>query len=605
MIKELHKEADVLLIVPPFGSVEIQALAAHTLQACARDIGFSFNISYLNFDFAKVLGSNYAEFCKMNYFLLGERMFAKAAWGDRVENQINDSIYKFTDIYKRDKNPVRFFPKDTELPIETLKEVQEKASNWIKSIENDFKNLKYKYVGITSSFEQNNAAIALFKMVKKHNPNIMTFIGGFNCEKQLAKGIESLDPNRELIDYIFSGESEESFKKFLSDGKAGSLPNNRIIDSLPLFDLDQIPNLDYSEYFEQMERLLPHIYNDKSLLNLAMETSRGCWWGEKCQCRFCGTSDRVKFREKSTKRILEEIEEAKKWGIKGLHMADLIMPEKHLTELLPTLIDRDEKWEFYYEQKVSLTLEEMNLIKKAGIIDIQPGIETLSTDLLGKMGKGTSLKQNLRFLRDGTYTGFGLHWNIVWGFPGEKIEEYKKINDIIPMIFHLVPPIGLFHMTLVKFSPYFENPESFGISNIKPIPSYSQVYPEGSDTENLSIIYSCEYEEETIEDLTEIEKLMDNIEKWNQRWLSEITRPRLQVCKQGDGKVILLDTRGLDFPVKTELDEKQISLLIDKEIYTGEPHQKWAVEAKLAIVENGEILSLAIADDIIRKEYEN
>lgn len=605
MIKELCKEGDVLLIVPPFGSVEIQALAAHTLQACARDIGSTFEISYLNLHFAAELGDLYRDFCKMNYFLLGERVFARAAWEDKVNNQINKSIYNYKEIYNREENPVRFFPVDEEISLEQLQETENIAYNWIKSIEDSLKNLKYSYIGITSSFEQTNAAIALFKIIKKHNPHITTFIGGFNCEKNIALGIESLDPNREFIDYIFSGESEDVFVDFLKNGKDNKLPKERIIKGTPVMNMDKIPNLDYSDYFTQLERWLPHIYENKDVLNLAMETSRGCWWGEKCQCSFCGTSDRVKFREKSTKRILEELKAAEKWNIPGLHMADLIMPEKNLTELLPTLIESKKKWTFYYEQKVSLTLKEMRLIKDAGIIDIQPGIESLSTSILQKMGKGTSLKQNLRFLRDATYIRLNVFWNIVWGVPGEKISEYKKINELIPMINHLIPPIGLFHMTLVKFSPYFSNAKEYGITNIKPIPSYAQVFPKETDVNNIAIIHSCKYEEETIEDLTEIEKLVSNVETWNARWQSELTRPRLQICKQGNGKTVLLDTRGLDLPVTTELNSDQIRLLIDKEVYTGNPNQIWALESKVAILENNEILSLAIADEEIRREYEN
>ena len=93
MINELTENpADILLIVPPFSQIEIQSLAMHTLQAYGRKAGFTIKIFYANIHFNKLLGSEYNNFCEMNYFLLGERMFARAAWGDKTPNPINNDI---------------------------------------------------------------------------------------------------------------------------------------------------------------------------------------------------------------------------------------------------------------------------------------------------------------------------------------------------------------------------------------------------------------------------------------------------------------------------------------------------------------------------------
>lgn len=41
---------------------------------------------------------------------------------------------------------------------------------------------------------------------------------------------------------------------------------------------------------------------------LTFETSRGCWWGQKHHCRFCGVNGRtLRFRAKSPQRAINEI----------------------------------------------------------------------------------------------------------------------------------------------------------------------------------------------------------------------------------------------------------------------------------------------------------
>ena len=85
-----------------------------------------------------------------------------------------------------------------------------------------------------------------------------------------------------------------------------------------------------------------------------------------------------------------------------------------------------------------------------------------------------------------------------------------------------------------------------------------------------------------------------------------LTRPRLQLTRQGDGTTILLDTRGLErTEIKTELTPGQIDVLLDCEKYTGNIEQKWALERKAAIVEGVDFISLVTIDPKLRNEYES
>lgn len=583
---------DVLLLVPPFFSPDYQSLGLHNLQACARQQGYTVDINYINLGLAERLGEVYYLLWDMNYFQLGERVFAKAAWGDLVEEQFDENLFNYREIYEMDRNPVIFFDSKKELSKEILVDCEQIANEWLLDLYDKFENLSYKYVGITSSYEQVNVSVAILKMIKKLNPEITTFIGGFNCEQEMAKGILSLDKDKKFIDYIFSGESEKSIIKFLNAG--GS--NNRIIIGEPLEDLDSIPNLDYSDYFDQLTINVQH-------KSLSMEHSRGCWWGEKSQCKFCGLG-RVKFRKKSFSRIKNELEVAKKWGVKQLHMTDMVMPNSHLEDLLPYLKKNDNRWIMFFEQKVSLKYKDIKLLKESGVNKIQPGIESLNSQLLKKMGKGTSLKQNLVFLRDATTIGINVFWNIIWGIPGETIDEYRDMNKLIPLIVHLIPPVGLFHMTMVRFSPYFQEPEKYSIRSIKPIKSYYDVYPDFVDIDSLALMFKCEYNEDNITDTTEISKLVELLDHWNNKWKNNFFKPQLEIAQQGDMNIVLLDTRGIEgCEVKRVLNRKEIELLIEPSIYRGSNLENELIQNKVAIVDGDNFIPLVTLSEKIRATY--
>src|SRR4051812_6348333 len=80
---EVLREGDVLIIVPPFASIERPSLAAHVLQACAKEAGFRVSVLYANILFAAAIGASvYARATDVPPdFMLGERLFARSAHG--------------------------------------------------------------------------------------------------------------------------------------------------------------------------------------------------------------------------------------------------------------------------------------------------------------------------------------------------------------------------------------------------------------------------------------------------------------------------------------------------------------------------------------------
>ena len=62
-------------------------------------------------------------------------------------------------------------------------------------------------------------------------------------------------------------------------------------------EMDTLPFPDYSDYFHDLERSSSAINIFPTLL---FETSRGCWWGAKSHCTFCGLNGgSMTFRSKT------------------------------------------------------------------------------------------------------------------------------------------------------------------------------------------------------------------------------------------------------------------------------------------------------------------
>jgi hypothetical protein len=118
---------------------------------------------------------------------------------------------------------------------------------------------------------------------------------------------------------------------------------------------------------------------------------------------------------------------------------------------------------------------QLEALAQAGLVSVQPGIESLSSRVLKIMDKGVTGCQNIRVLRDGASCGLSVMWNYLYGFPGETDEDYQPVVDQIPALHHLEPPGMATRIVVERFSPYFNQP-ALGFGELKPGRQYSLVY---------------------------------------------------------------------------------------------------------------------------------
>jgi ribosomal peptide maturation radical SAM protein 1 len=255
-------------------------------------------------------------------------------------------------------------------------------------------------------------------------------------------------------------------------------------------------------------------------VDVPFESSRGCWWGQKATCRFCGLNgSTMSYRAKSPERVLRELETlAKRHRSLSFNAADNIMSRDHLHSVMAPLASSNVDYWLFYEVKANLSRPDIKLLGQAGVRALQPGIESLSSHVLRLMLKGAKASTNVNLLRWARYYGIETHWNILFGFPGETVEDYADQQLLARQMVHLQPPGGFLRIGLERFSPYFENPDEFPVRGgpAVPEPGYAHTYPKSVDLGRAAYHFAGELEGSLSN--AAYQPLIGTLQAWHERW---------------------------------------------------------------------------------------
>jgi ribosomal peptide maturation radical SAM protein 1 len=455
--------------------------------------------------------------------------------------------------------------------------------------------LRLSLVGATSTYHQTAAGVALLARFKRAQPKVITAMGGANCEDEMAEGIASLGAP---IDYVFSGDCEETFPDFLRGAVTGQpLPADHIVSGKPYRDLDSLPEPSFEDYFAQLDNALPSC-KDKEIW-LPYATSRGCWWGAHQHCTFCGLNDETMFfRQKSPERVIAGAKRLLlRYPTRRLSMIDNILPHSYFRTVLPRLAEELPSVQIFYEAKSNMNLEQVDLLRRAGVVQIQPGIEALSSSLLRRMKKGVLARQNLALLRYARATGLGVAWNMLYGFPGDQPEDYDSILALMPLIHHLPPPTGLYFLSMDRFSPYVRDPAAYSVTALEPAPGYASTFPPTANLRRLAYQFTGKYDCANSAHPELYDSLDGACREWRASWRPSSPAPALSLAVGDDGYYSLMDTRNLE---GTEMfrfvnEEEARAALIGHPLHQ-QPLAEWAIERKLAVAIDGWCLPLAVTN---------
>jgi len=131
----------------------------------------------------------------------------------------------------------------------------------------------------------------------------------------------------------------------------------------------------------------------------------------------------------------------------------------------------------------------------------------------------------------------------------------------LPRLAHLPPPSGVFPVRFDRFSPYFNNSDSYDLE-LEPLDYNDLIYPFSAEVRTNMAYYfrdskvSSAYQIDLANNLAH---LRENISKWRKRWEEASSTPRLRLIEEGDFWVVE-DTR-LGHLVEHELEQEDIDLL--------------------------------------------
>jgi len=533
---------DLILAVLPFADLRRPALGVSLLQAAVAQRGFSSRIRYFNLDFAGSVGvqayTRIAEELAPDS-LIGEWFFADCAFGNEIPDE-SDYLDKVLTNYPAAEGYLR-----------DLLRSRDSRVGFVERCVSEILSLRPRVVGFTTTFHQTCACLAVASRLNRSpDPPVIVF-GGANCEGEMGLQLLRSFP---CIDFVCTGEGDVAFPDFLERllrggdpttvagivGRAGGATPTR---PAMIRDMDALPIPDFANYFAELAGSPLHESIDPDLL---FESSRGCWWGAKSHCTFCGLNgSTMTYRSKSPERILRELRTlSETYRMDRCSGVDNILDLRYIREVFPKLGQSGLALKLVYETKANLTFDQLNALKEGGVYALQPGIESFSNEVLRLMGKGCTGLQNIQFLRYCEELGIHAMWNFLYGFPGESPAEYERQADLVPMLTHLRPPVAGGPFRLDRFSPMFIHPEEFGLARVRPNFAYYYVFPLGRmELERLAYHFEFDFVDgRDPESYTK--QVRQAIALWA-RWRNQPPErcPRLDLCHSGDA-LILQDTRA-------------------------------------------------------------
>jgi len=594
----------VLLLNMPFVSVSRPAIGISILKARLTQEGIGCSIGYANLFFAERVGMYAYELVNdklSSAMFAGDWLFAQHLFPDRDRSAYIETLQE-------------------QLPekgdFDQIMAMRSHIGPFLEACFDEFDIAGHDLIGFSTTFEQNLASLALSWMIKQRYPHKPIVFGGGNCEGMMGMEIHSRFP---WIDYVCSGESDNSFPALVKQLSAGDSPeglpgviyrkgeeSHLSAPSDRIHEMDRLPDPDYDDYFSALRPMSIAKELEPALL---IESARGCWWGAKSHCTFCGLNgSTMAFRAKSASRVYAELErQRERYGIGRFLAVDNIMPHVYFRDLLPMLKERNPGVSLFYEIKSNLKRAQIELMRDAGVLAIQPGIESLNSHVLQLMRKGVTAIQNVQLLRLCREYGIELAWNLLYGFPGETPQDYEDTAKTIEAIYHLRPPGAVASIRLDRFSPNYDQAGDFGLVNVRPFPIYSHIYPLPEDSmERLVYFFQFEYADSR-KPTEYVQPALEKIETWKANEQGDLVkrygkRPELMLMDTRPGrKALNYPLNGVHREIYDFCDEIRSYSAIQEfarekegEEVCIDPFLQQLVNCQLMFQEGNQYLSLAV-----------
>lgn len=340
-------------------------------------------------------------------------------------------------------------------------------------------------VCITIPFPGNlYSALKIGKWIKTKHPKIKIAIGGgyvstelkFLKEKRIFEFVDfiSLDsgekPILSIVDYIDGKIQKEKlsrtyiiddcFVKFIDNCERNDITG----DELGIPNYRDLPLDKYLTFYETTNKM-HRLWSTKIFLKL--RAAYGCY---HANCTFCDTSlDYIKnYKPMNVDFVIEQIRKIiNDTGIRNFHFVDEAMPPNFAKYFAIALITNNINivWWSNIRFDKAYTQDLCKLLSLSGCIAVTGGLETANDRILKLMDKRINVSDSIRVLNNFSSAGIMVHTYLIYGFPGETINEAVNSLEIIRQLFksNIVHSAYYHRFALTIHSEVYKKPEKYGL----------------------------------------------------------------------------------------------------------------------------------------------
>jgi ribosomal peptide maturation radical SAM protein 1 len=341
---------------------------------------------------------------------------------------------------------------------------------------------------------QLTSAMYFIRRMKQNFPDLPIVVGGSMFTGSSSNRLFKVFPE---IDFVINGEGELPLSRLIRNLKnSPRTVDNLLIPGIvtakemniesrvgfsQLEDLEDIPVPDYDDYFSLLKSFKP----DKTFFpTLPAEISRGCWWqksttgGKHSGCAFCNLNLQWEgYRSKNAKQVTAEIDHlTSRYRSLSVAFMDNLIPLKMSGEIFSKLSKLEKDFRLFCEIRATTKRLVLESMERAGVQEVQVGIEALSTRLLKKLNKGTTAIQNLEIMKNCEELGIVNTSNLILHFPGSDSDDVKETLQNLDFAMYF-RPMRFVHFWLGLGSPVWQNPKDFGIKAVFNHPNYATLFP--------------------------------------------------------------------------------------------------------------------------------
>lgn len=247
---------------------------------------------------------------------------------------------------------------------------------------------------------------------------------------------------------------------------------------------------------------------------MCLDSSRGC----NFSCKFCNSNviKRGCWRARSAENVANEIKWHYSNGWRAFRFNDdnFLADKKRAYEICSRIKSLKIKWRIFARAE-SLDYELCKELYDAGCTHVSVGIESLSAEMLKRMGKATSIEKIKWGLRNANQAGIKTRGFFIVGFPGETEDTIMEtVNQIKGL---KLDEAAVYPCLAYPGTDLYSRPEYYGITWIeKDFSKYIQV---GKDKEAGYVIKTKDFGPDEMQRWRNI--VMDALKKEGISWCDE------------------------------------------------------------------------------------